>query len=117
MTKTYEELKAKKALEGELDEKIRSAFEEQTKARECMIDEAAENLECAFDFCEEAFGESQEMVVFITELTVNRYSAWFIGENGCDRYYKYNKGLLFHDRQQGILQEMDEVRSLMEGHE
>lgn len=115
VTKTYEELKAKKALEGELDEKIRSAFEEQTKVREDMIEEAAENLECAFDFCEEAFGESQEMVVFITELTVNLYSAWFIGENGCDRYYKYNKGLLFHDRQQGILQEMDEVRSLMEG--
>lgn len=116
VTKTYEELKAKKALEGELDEQIRAAFAARTDAREQMIDAAAENLECAFDFCEEAFGESQEMVVFITELTVNQYSSWFIGENGCDRYYKYNKGLLFHERQQGILQEMDEVRGLMEGH-
>lgn len=115
VTKTYEELKAKKALEGELDEGIRSSFAEQTAARERMIDEAAENLECAFDFCEAAFGESQEMVVFITELTVNRYSSWFIGENGCDRYYKYNKGLLFHERQKSILQDMDAVRSLMEG--
>ena len=70
---------------------------------------------CAFDFCETAFGEGQELVVFVTELTVNRYSAWFIGENGCDRYYKYNKGLLFRERQKGILEEMDEVRDLMEG--
>lgn len=115
VTKIYEELKAKKALEGELDEQIRMSFAEQTAVREKMIDEAAENLECAFDFCETAFGESQEMVVFITELTVNQYSAWFIGENGCDRYYKYNKGLLFHERQQGILRDMEEVRSLMEG--
>lgn len=115
VTKTYEELKTKKALEGELDEQIRTAFEEQTAVRERMIDEASENLECAFDFCETAFGESQEMVVFITELTVNRYSSWFIGENGCDRYYKYNKGLLFHERQQSILKDMDAVKSLMEG--
>ena len=115
VTRTYEELKEKKALEGRLDESVREAFQKQTELREQMLNDAAENLECAFDFCEVAFGESQEMVVFITELTVNQYSAWFIGENGCDRYYKYNKGLLFHERQQGILQDMDEVRSLMEG--
>lgn len=115
VVRTYEELKEKKAQEGELDERVRQAFSEQTAVRERAIDEAAENLECAFDFCETAFGEGQEMVVFITELTVNRYSAWFIGENGCDRYYKYNKGLLFHDRQQSILQSMDDLKSLMEG--
>lgn len=116
VTEEYERLKQKKAEEGVLDESIREAFAAQTRKREQMVDEAAKNLECAFDFCEAAFGESQEMVVFITELTVNQYSAWFIGENGCDRYYKYNKGLLFHERQQGILQDMDAVRSLMEGH-
>ncbi|MBR5509336.1 MAG: AAA family ATPase [Lachnospiraceae bacterium] len=115
VSRTYEDLKEKKALEGRLDESVREAFQKQTELREQMLNDAAENLECAFDFCEVAFGESQEMVVFITELTVNQYSAWFIGENGCDRYYKYNKGLLFHERQQGILQDMDEVRSLMEG--
>ena len=105
----------KKAEEGELDEQIRAAFQTSVEEREQRISEAAENLECAFDFCETAFGEGQELVVFVTELTVNRYSAWFIGENGCDRYYKYNKGLLFRERQKGILEEMDEVRDLMEG--
>lgn len=98
-----------------LDEQIRAAFQTSVEEREQRISEAAENLECAFDFCETAFGEGQELVVFVTELTVNRYSAWFIGENGCDRYYKYNKGLLFRERQKGILEEMDEVRDLMEG--
>ena len=115
VTARYEELKRKKAEEGELDEQIRAAFQTSVEEREQRISEAAENLECAFDFCETAFGEGQELVVFVTELTVNRYSAWFIGENGCDRYYKYNKGLLFRERQKGILEEMDEVRDLMEG--
>lgn len=111
----YEELKSRKARDGVLDEQVRARFAARTEERERMFDQAAENLECAFDFCETAFGESQEMVVFVTELTVNQYSAWFIGENGCDRYYKYNKGLLFHERQQSILKDMDAVRSLMEG--
>lgn len=114
VTKTYEELKRKKAEEGVLDEAVRQAFQEKNEERERRIDEAAENLECAFDFCETAFGEGQELIVFVTELTVNRYSSWFIGENGCDRYYKYNKGLLFHERQQSILNDMDAVRDLME---
>ncbi len=36
---------------------------------------------------------------FVTELTVNFYSAKFISENGCDPYYVYNRGLLFGERQ------------------
>ena len=60
-------------------------------------------------------GKVRNWSYLLRELTVNRYSAWFIGENGCDRYYKYNKGLLFRERQKGILEEMDEVRDLMEG--
>lgn len=59
----------------------------------------------------EAFGQSQEMVVFVTELNVNYYSVWFIKENGCDKYYQYNKGLLFDEQQEQILSELDELRT------
>ena len=117
VTEVYEQLKAKKALEGELDEAIRADFEAQVSRREQMVEEAAENLECAFDFCETAFGEGQELVVFVTELTINPYSSWFISENGCDRYYKYNKGLLFREGRQGILDDMDALRDRMERRE
>ena len=77
--------------------------------REQRISEAAENLECAFDFCETAFGEGQELVVFVTELTVNRYSAWFIGENGCEKYYQYNQGLLLGERQSAIMADIQGI--------
>lgn len=97
-------------------EKVRAEFVKETEKREQTIAAVSENLECAFDFMERAFGESQEMVVFITELTVNFYGAKFLSENECGRFYKYNKGLLANERRAGILSGIEEVEMLMNGH-
>lgn len=75
--------------------------------------EADEALNHGFDFMEKAFGDSQEMVIFITELNTDFYAVWFVDTNGCDRFYKYNKSLLFSERQQGIMQELDAIESLL----
>lgn len=96
-------------------ETVRREFAAETEKRETVISEVSENLECAFDFMERAFGESQEMVVFITELTVNFYGAKFLSENECGRFYKYNKGLLAGERRAGILSGIEEVEMLMNG--
>ena len=61
---------------------------------------------------EAAFGESQEMVVFITELSVGRYSVWFLQNNDCPRYYMYNKTLLFEDREADIKEQLDQIRDM-----
>ncbi len=109
-------LKAEGIIDGEAAfERVRSEFVKETEAREQTIAETSENLECAFDFMERAFGESQEMVVFITELTVNFYGAKFLSENECGRFYKYNKGLLANERRAGILSGIEEVEMLMNG--
>ena len=63
----------------------------------------------AFDFMEEAFGDSQEMVAFVTELNTNYYSVQFLKDNDCERYNRYNKKLLFGAQQEEILKELDEV--------
>ena len=78
------------------------------------LKEVKEILQNVFDFLEDAFGESQEMVFFITELNANSYSMWFIKENGSDSYYRYNKGLLFEERQKVILAEMDAAENAMD---
>ena len=96
-------------------DRVRAEFVKETEKREQMIAAVSENLECAFDFMERAFGESQEMVVFITELTVNFYGAKFLSENECGRFYKYNKGLLANERRAGILSGIEEVEMLMNG--
>ena len=98
-------------------ERVRREFVKETENREQKIAAVSEHLECAFDFMERAFGESQEMVVFITELTVNFYGAKFLSENECGRFYKYNKGLLANERRAGILGGIEEVEMLMNGNE
>lgn len=67
------------------------------------------NLDCAFSFCEKAFGDGQEMLIFVTELTSNRYSAYFISRYGCEKYFKHNKELLFYERQVELIQEIENL--------
>ena len=55
------------------------------------------------------------MVVFITELSVNQYAMWFLGENDCSRYYRYNKSLLFENQQASIKNQLNQIRGEMYG--
>ena len=96
-------------------DEVRKMFSRETDELEEMTSHVSRTLENVFLFLEEAFGESQEMVAFMTELNANYYSTWFIQENGCDLYYRYNKGLLFEDRRQDILRQMDEAEGMLNG--
>ena len=93
-------------------EAVREKFRGEAAEREKTIGQTLQVLEYAFDFMEAAFGESQEMVLFITELSINRYAAWFLRENDCPRYYMYNKSLLFEDRDAAVRAELEEIRNL-----
>ena len=79
-------------------ELVQEEFAKQVDKRERIAEEASSALEYAFDFMEQAFGEGQEMLVFVTELAMGLASNAFITENGCERYYKYNKDLLLDSR-------------------
>ena len=69
--------------------------------------DALQIVEYVFDFLEGAFGNSQEMVIFITELNSNPYSVSFLQACECERYYRYNKELLFDVRRKKLLERMD----------
>ena len=62
-----------------------------------------------FAFCEDAFGEGQEILILVTELTINRYGSLFISRYGCDEYFKHNKELLFYERQKDIIAKMEQL--------
>ena len=99
--------------ECDIYEKVKEAFSGEADDLEKQTETVAQTLQNVFDFMEAAFGDSQEMVAFITELNANFYSIWFIRENGSDQYYRHNKGLLFDDRQKLILGQMEELESTM----
>ena len=68
----------------------------------------AEAMGHAFDFLEDAFGTegSQEMLLFVTGLTMCREAAVFLAMNPQPKYMKYDEELLSGGRRKKLLQEL-----------
>lgn len=87
------------------------AFSSEVAAMKSGIVEIKKNLSNIFSFVARNYGESNEMLILITELTVNYFSSRFIAENGCEEYFKYNKQFLIYERGAAL---DAEIRSLEE---
>lgn len=95
----------------EVFQEVKTIFSNEVQTRQTIIDTSTYELDNAFLFLEEAFGAGQEMVIFITELTTNFYSVKFISENGSEKYYQYNKELLFDEKQKSILKDIESAKA------
>ena len=84
----------------------RTNFEVQHEKLKRKEEKAGMALEFAFDFMEEAFLSGEEMVVFVTELSVSKEAAAFLAENECERYLLYNSQLLIGSRKGELLSEL-----------
>ena len=82
---------------------LRGLFAGETGRRETLADETGTAFDNAFRFLETAVGPSQELVLFVTEITAGFDSSWFVGEFGCDAYFRNNRDLLFDETRQRIL--------------
>lgn len=63
-------------------------------------------LDNLFVFCEEVFTGGHELLIVVTELTANPYTAKYINEYGCEKYFAHNQELLFYERQKKLMQEL-----------
>jgi len=94
--------------DGDQFEEAKKWFKEREDARQARIVETGKHLTNSFEFLEQTFGDkeslsgSQEMVIFLTELSSAYHSLKFVRETGNDAYYKYNKLLLLNDRKQEL---------------
>lgn len=70
----------------------------------------AQAMAYAFDFLEDAFGAegSQEMLLFVTGLTMCKEAAVFLAMNPQEKYMKYNEELLSGGRRKKLLQELSQ---------
>ncbi|WP_318709631.1 ATP-binding protein [Candidatus Acetatifactor stercoripullorum] len=55
-----------------------------------------------FAFAEEAFGQGNEMLILVTELTVNSHSAQFLAAFPSPDYQRHNEALLLDERKEEI---------------
>ena len=88
---------------------LRSAFGETRGEWEEAWDQAAASLECAFDFMEAAFYNSQEMVIFVSGINTDYSCVRFLETYECERYIRYNKDLLFEDAGAQIRKRIEEL--------
>ena len=105
-------LKAEMITENEAAfERLKREFNKITDEREKCIAQVSAKLENGFDFIENAFAEGAEMLLFVTELAAGSLSLGFITENGCERFYKYNRDMLRDNKRNDIRSHIDEVLS------
>lgn len=84
----------------------KAGFDRQRETLETAEQDAMNALEHAFDFMEHAFEDGEEMVVFVTELTLSPEAAMFLAEHTCERYMTYNEQLLIGKRKRELLSEL-----------
>ena len=90
---------------------IRSWFSDREEERGQAIRTAGDHLTNTFRFLSRVYGDGQEMVLFLTELSSGYYSLRFINEHGNEAYFRYNKMLLLRERRSAL---RDQVLSLMD---
>ena len=61
-----------------------------------MIQKFQGELQNAFSFIKEGFGENQEMLLLVTGITADRAMTSFIAGNGCPAYFEHNEMLLYN---------------------
>ena len=88
---------------------LKSAFGETRGEWEEAWDQAAASLECAFDFMEAAFYNTQEMVIFVSGINTDYSCVRFLETYECERYIRYNKDLLFEDAGAQIRKRIEEL--------
>lgn len=87
----------------------KETFDKELKALKKHAEKVGRHLSNIFIFCEETFGNGQEMLILVTELTISYHGARFISRFGCEEYFRHNKELLFHERQHEIISELEKL--------
>ncbi|MDD3412763.1 MAG: AAA family ATPase [Lachnospiraceae bacterium] len=86
---------------------IKDKFEKEVLTLKTRTGFIQQELHAIFDFVEKAFEEGNEMLILVTELTVNTFSSRFIARFGCDDYKKHNQELMISERQNTMQKEIE----------
>ena len=88
---------------------VKADFDAQVRDMKEQAARAGKRLDNLFAFCEEVFPEGQELLILVTELTVNCHAARFISRYGCEAYFAHNKELLFYERQKEVISRLERL--------
>ena len=92
-------------------DRVRAWFREEVDRRAELGKTCGTQMDNAFRFLEETFGQGQELVIFVTEITAGQDTSWFVENFGCDAYFRHNRELLFDDTRRRIREEIAAARA------
>lgn len=90
---------------------IKALFDAASKKLKALSKETVFYMNNALSFVADALGEDQELLVMVSELTLNAAASEFINKFGCENYFKYNKSLMFYERGVDIKKQIEELES------
>lgn len=80
-------------------EAVKKAFDKDVAGYHTDCDTAKKHFANMFHFCDGVFGaDSQELLILVTELAANIYTAAYVAAHGSQEYHAHDKELLFHER-------------------
>ena len=88
---------------------IKRDYEEKVNSHTKKIDVVKKYLDNIFNFVEETFGNGQEMIILVAEMTTRYACAKFITTFGSEAYFKHNKDILFYERKKDLIQKIEEL--------
>jgi len=93
-------------------EKIREYFSHRIQQEEARAQDINKSLDNAFKFISSIFGLGQELIIFVTELTYNYHSVRFLSQHPNASYIRYNKELLFDQKEKALIQDMTKLEEM-----
>lgn len=90
---------------------ICTLFQQELAQREALVSQLSAQLDRAFAFLEQCFGDGPEMLLFLTSLTRMDPAMDFIGRHGCPAYIHWSSQLLTHQQEEALLRECQKTLS------
>ena len=72
-------------------------------------DEISSMMDNVFNFCLEAFGEGKELILLLTEMTVNKDAARFLSSFGNRMYSDLSARLMINDPAEDLMKKVEEL--------
>ena len=76
------------------------------KAQGALTEKRINNL---FAFAKEVFAGGQELLIIVTEMTINKHTVAYLSQYGNVEYFKQNKDLLLYERQIELTGAVDDL--------
>ncbi len=86
---------------------LKSTYHEMQKDYQKDGTKTREKLSNIFKFLDRSFDGGSEVLIFVSEISLNHHTARFINKFGCKEFFENSKELLIFERKKEILSEID----------